>query len=97
MKALVFLRRVVGRSMTPKLEPGQLIVATGWYRHLHPGQVVIIEHEGKQKIKRIEQIDEEERVFVIGDNLQASTDSRHFGWLDEKEVIGKVLFPKLAK
>lgn len=96
MKALLLLRRVVGKSMAPKLEPGQLVMATGWFRHLHPGQVVIFEHDGRQKIKRIEQI-EDHRLYVIGDNLELSTDSRHFGWITRREVIARVFFPKLAK
>jgi hypothetical protein len=90
------IRRMVGRSMAPKLRPGQMIVGTVLFRKLHPGQVVIIERDHKELIKRIERI-EDDRLFVIGDNLEASTDSRHFGWLDEGEVIAKVLRPNLAK
>lgn len=96
MKSILFLRRVVGRSMAPKLAPGQLIVATGLFGQLHPGQVVIIRHDHKEKIKRIERI-EDDKVFVIGDNLEASTDSRQFGWLDKRQIIARVLFPNLAK
>jgi phage repressor protein C with HTH and peptisase S24 domain len=95
LKPLV-IRRMVGKSMAPKLRPGQMIVATVLFRKLHPGQVVIIERDHKELIKRIERI-EDDRLFVIGDNLEASTDSRHFGWLDEREVVAKVLKPNLAK
>ena len=93
---LFFVRRVVGGSMSPKLTPGQLLLATPLMRRLRPGQVVIIEHEGKQKVKRIERISDN-HIFVIGDNLNASTDSRHFGWLERQEIIAKVFWPKLAK
>lgn len=82
--------------MTPKLNPGQLLLATPLFRRLRPGQVVIINHGGKQKVKRIERIDDN-RVFVIGDNLSASTDSRHFGWLELHQIIARVIWPKLAK
>jgi hypothetical protein len=82
--------------MAPKLRPGQLIFATAVFRKLRPGQVVIVERENKQLIKRIERI-EADKVFVIGDNLAHSIDSRQFGWLDRSEVIALVFRPNLAK
>ena len=97
MWPVVFFRRIVGDSMRPKLPPGQLVAATSLFRRLHPGQVIIVRHNGKEKIKRIEQV-QADRLFVIGDNLSASTDSRQFGWLDVAEVAGRVIWPrKLAK
>lgn len=94
---LIMLRRVVGGSMSPKLRPGQILLASPLLRrHLRPGQVVIFEHQGKEKIKRIERV-EGSKLFLIGDNLQNSTDSRHYGWLTSRDVIAKVVWPKLAK
>ncbi|HVW23297.1 MAG TPA: S26 family signal peptidase [Candidatus Saccharimonadales bacterium] len=96
MKRPILLRRVVGISMAPKLRPGQLIMATPLFRHLHPGQVIIFRKNNREQIKRIEQVDDD-RVFVIGDNLGASTDSRDFGWLKRDEVVARVFRPNLAK
>lgn len=93
---MIFIRRVVGNSMSPKLTAGQLLLATPLFRRLHPGQVVIVEHDGKQKVKRIERI-KGDKVFVIGDSLRASTDSRHFGWLEYSQIVAKVIWPKLTK
>lgn len=92
---LIFVRRVVGKSMTPRLKPGTLVWATSALRRMRPGQVVILEHDGKEKIKRIERINpESEELFVIGDNLGASADSRHFGWVPKEDVLGRVIWPK---
>ena len=71
------------------------MLATPFKRKLKPGQVVILEHHGKEKIKRIERIDEQNgHLFVVGDNLQASSDSRHFGWIAQKSVRGRVFWPR---
>lgn len=95
MKKLLFIRRVVGKSMAPRLNAGKLVLATPFKRRLKPGQVVILEHHGKEKIKRIERIDPDKgQLFVIGDNLPASSDSRHFGWITEEAVRGRVFWPR---
>ncbi len=93
---MFFVRRVVGRSMSPKLSPGQLLLATPLFKRLRAGQVIIVEHEGKEKVKRIERI-RDNQLFVIGDNLEASTDSRHFGWVNRNQVVAKVVWPNTAK
>jgi phage repressor protein C with HTH and peptisase S24 domain len=81
--------------MSPRLRPGQILLAVHLFRRLHPGQVVIIRHDGKEKVKRIERI-EDDRIFVIGDNLVASTDSRHFGWLKRREIVARVIWPRIS-
>ena len=46
--------------------------------------------DGKMLIKRIIKI-EEKRYFVEGDNKNSSTDSRIFGMIERREIIGKVI------
>ena len=96
MLRFLFLRRVVGTSMAPMLKPGQLILATPLRRRLRVGQVVVLRKNNRELIKRIERI-EHDKVFVIGDNPDASTDSRQFGWLEMSTVVARVIRPKLAK
>jgi phage repressor protein C with HTH and peptisase S24 domain len=91
---LVVVRRVVGSSMSPKLIPGQLVIASSRYRKIRPGEVFIFRHDGKEKIKRAERT-ELDRVFFIGDNLAYSSDSRHFGWVGQTQIIAKVIWPRV--
>jgi phage repressor protein C with HTH and peptisase S24 domain len=93
-KPSVLIRRVVGDSMTPTLRAGQIVIVSGRFAHLRPRDIVVIRHAGLEKIKRISQIDPLRGVFVVGDNLQASTDSRSFGWLDFDEIVGRVIWPR---
>lgn len=88
----LLIRRVVGASMVPRLGPGKIVLATRWRRKIKPGDVVIAVHNGREIIKRVERT-EPNRVFVIGDNLLQSTDSRHFGWIPRREVVAKVMWP----
>lgn len=90
----ILIRRIVGESMQPTLKPGQIVIATGRFKRLKLRDLVIIQHQGRQKIKRIAQVDPLKGVFVLGDNPDKSTDSRTFGWLLPDEVIAVVLWPR---
>ena len=93
-KPALTIRRVVGESMLPTLPPGRLVIATGWHGPLQKEDVVIIRHRGVEKVKRVNQINDN-RLFVLGDNPFRSTDSHVFGWLDAGAVIGKVIWPRV--
>ena len=87
------IRRVVGDSMAPTLNAGQVVVGFQ-ARSLNIGDVVIITHNGLDKIKRIEK-HQGDVVYLLGDNGANSTDSRTLGWLPAKSIIAKVIWPKL--
>jgi nickel-type superoxide dismutase maturation protease len=86
------VRRVAGESMVPTLTPGRIVFVRP-FRTLRVGEVVIVRHDGLEKIKRITML-EDGLVFVTGDNPEQSTDSRSFGWLPEELVVGKLLWPR---
>ena len=92
----VTIREISGHSMMPVLPPGTLVFGLKWFRNIKPGDVVIFLHEGKEKIKRVSEL-EENRVYLLGDHEEASTDSRQFGWLDIDTVIAKVIWPHAPK
>lgn len=76
--------------MLPVLPSGRLVAATAWYRAISPGDVVIFEHEGIEKIKKVSKI-MGGKLYVIGTNEAQSTDSRHFGGISFEHVLGKVI------
>lgn len=79
--------------MAPSLQPGQLVVGRTT-RELSPGDVVIVSHDGLEKIKRIER-QQGDLLYLLGDNPAASTDSRNFGWVQAASIVAKVVWPKL--
>lgn len=89
---MLIVRRIVGHSMSPILKHGQLVIGLRW---LPPrqGAVVILRHEGKEKIKKISEMSQG-NIYVVGNNTEASTDSRQFGWLPKKSIIGVVIWPR---
>ena len=92
-RKLLEIRRIVGASMLPLFRPESVVWATGLFGKLRPGDVVIVNHGGLEKIKRVEAV-VEDQLFVLGDNAFASTDSRSFGWLDLNTVRAKVVWPR---
>jgi hypothetical protein len=85
-------RNIQGHSMIPVLPPGTMVVGYCWFRKLKIGDVVILKHQGKEKIKRIKELNEQE-LYVVGDLEEESTDSRHFGWLKKDCVLARVIRP----
>lgn len=101
---MLLIRRVSGASMVPALNPDSIVIAVKRLRRLRRpsykvGDIVIISHDGMEKIKRIVDMrisnnlnEKVEEIFVTGDNAPMSTDSRHFGWLPITVVKGKLLW-----
>ena len=90
LKAPFAIRRVSGNSMLPTLKPGQLILVRQWFVRPKQGQIVVVRHNGLDKIKRIKEL-AGGKVYIVGDNSVQSTDSRSFGWITANQIKAVVL------
>ena len=79
--------------MVPILPPGTLVIGLRYFRRLRPGNVVVLKHDNREKVKRVDQI-QDNQVFVLGDHPETSTDSRHFGWLPIEYVQARIIWPR---
>lgn len=95
MRWPIIVRRVHGHSMVPILPPQTVVVGISWLRKFNTGDVVIFEHHGKEKIKRIQEVLGDGSLFVVGEHPETSTDSRHFGAIDPESVLGRIVWPSV--
>jgi nickel-type superoxide dismutase maturation protease len=85
--------KIEGHSMAPALRHNQIVFASSIpyiFRKPRTGDIVIVRHT-RCIIKRIAEI-KEDKIFIIGDNEEKSTDSRSFGWIGKESILGKVIF-----
>jgi nickel-type superoxide dismutase maturation protease len=87
-------RRVIveGRSMEPALAPGDRLVVVRAMR-LRPGDVVAVRdprYPRRLLVKRVSSAAFDE-IVVHGDNAAESTDSRAFGAISRRAVVGRVV------
>lgn len=85
--------------MEPTIREGEvLLVNKVQYLLKEPkvGDIVVLKNPLREKgkkyiIKRIQKI-QGDKFFVMGDNKRASVDSRRFGWINKKNILGKIFF-----
>ena len=88
--------RVEDDSMRPAMQPGDYVLVNRWaYRFRPPAKgdiVVVRDPEAPQRflVKRISDVPDAGRIHVVGDNVDRSRDSRVFGPIAVREVVGKV-------
>jgi signal peptidase I len=86
---MLMIRRVVGPSMQPTLSSGELVLGLRW-RRARVGSIVIADVNGREIIKRVAKIGER-GIYLLGDNLTYSTDSRAYGWLTSSAIKGVII------
>jgi nickel-type superoxide dismutase maturation protease len=81
--------------MAPRLPPGALVVARAidGMTPVRVGDVVVARRPDRPEldiIKRIQAIDVNGRIVLVGDNPAASTDSRQFGAVPREQIVARV-------
>ncbi len=79
--------------MNPTLKDGETVLVDRAAK-IEVGDIVIAKHPIEQTsevVKRIERINEHGHYFLVGDNLEDSNDSRHFGAVTREYIRGKVV------
>ena len=90
--------RVEGESMEPTLSSRERVLvnkAAYWFSKPRPGDLVVVRDPRRPErllLKRIDRPAGVDRWLVLGDNPQASTDSRQFGPVGRELIVGKVWF-----
>ena len=91
---MLSLVAVDGASMRPALEPGDrlLVVRRRRYR---PGDVVAARdprEPARTIVKRVASVEPDGRLVLHGDDPAASTDSRAFGPVERRHVVGRAVY-----
>lgn len=79
--------------MEPILKEGEQIFAnkTAYImRKPKTGDIVVVKLRNNYIIKKIEKA-QKNKYFIVGENTKESTDSREFGWVEKKDIFGKVI------
>lgn len=84
---------IEGDSMLPTLKASDAVLIDPGAA-FSTGDIVLAQHPYKKSVKilkRIGEISPEGKYVLIGDNAGESTDSRTFGEIQKKDILGKVV------
>jgi nickel-type superoxide dismutase maturation protease len=88
--------KVTGKSLWPEYQEGDYVVLTTFpfsFRSLKRGDVVVFRHpEYDTMIKKVEQTSPEQGTISVIGNHPNSIDSRQFGPIHKRDLIGKVFW-----
>lgn len=90
------LLKVTGESLSPLFKEGDFVIVTKiplFFAPVKPGDVVVFNHPAYgMMIKMVESVNAERgEIYVVGTN-EYSVDSRRFGAIRKKDLIGKVIW-----
>ena len=89
-RSMIRIGPAVGPCMEPVIHNGNWVVASPLLHQYNEGDIVVFRYEGVNLTKRIAHIDGDQ-LYMLGDNAADSFDSRHFGWVDQDDIIAKVI------
>ncbi len=82
---------IEGGSMYPTLRDGDRVMINP-HDQIRVGDIVLARHPFKSSvkiIKRVAQILEDGRYFLVGDDAMESIDSRSFGAIKPEDILGR--------
>src|SRR5579859_5207498 len=81
-------------SMRPALSPGDRLLVARWLRPRGRDLVVAHdpEHHSTYLVKRVATVEPGGNVVLHADNPNVSRDSRHFGVVPPRLIVGRVVF-----
>lgn len=88
--------QVTGNSMVPLLYAGDVVFVDPYAYQARlplPGEVVVARHptqKGLKLIKRVQMASTSDGCFLMSDNQKEGTDSRVFGPVPLRQIIGRV-------
>ena len=82
--------------MVPTLPPGKIVIGLRVFKRLKPGHVIVFRQDDKEMIKRVSKLSTD-GIFVVGDQPEHSIDSRHFGPISHKQVVARVVYPRVKR
>jgi nickel-type superoxide dismutase maturation protease len=82
---------IEGDSMYPTLRNGDQVLICP-YDEIRVGDIVLANHPFKASIKiikRVAQVQDDGRLFLVGDDAMESQDSRSFGGIKRNDILGR--------
>lgn len=82
-----------GTSMNPTLRDGEVVLVDR-NAEIEVGDIVVARHpieQDSEVVKRVQRINDRGHYYLVGDNLDDSTDSRHYGAVTREYIKGKVV------
>ncbi len=87
--------KVFGDSMVPTLKEGYEVICYRWAYSQKKlpkvDDIVVAKIKDLEIIKRVVFVRDDE-VYLKGDNEHESTDSRNFGWINFRQIVGKAVW-----
>ena len=74
--------------MAPRLRDGEIAVFV--HGPVRIGSIVLAVHAGREIVKRVKKYDRD-TVYLVGDNGPDSTDSRHYGPVPKRAILGVIM------
>jgi nickel-type superoxide dismutase maturation protease len=83
--------------MRPTLQPGDHLLVVGWFwgRRVRPSDIVVFREPDQQltfAVKRVATVASNGDVVVHADNPNVSRDSREYGPVPRRMLVGKAIY-----